>query len=81
MPDWSDEIYTVQSVSKGTDNASLTHLLYETIFERQAMYQLRDPNNTLNNYKNGMYARSELLLVKKGSYLIRAPCTHKVECK
>jgi hypothetical protein len=29
------------------------------------MYQLRDPNNTLNKYKKGMYMRSELLLVKK----------------
>ena len=69
MPDWSDEIYTVQSVSKGRDNAPLTHISYQPIIERQAMYQLRDPNNTLNNYKNGMYARSELLLVKKAHTL------------
>ena len=65
MPDWSDEVYTVQSVSKGEHQAPLTHISYGPIIKRQAMYQLRDPNNTLKNYKNGMYARSELLLVKK----------------
>ena len=26
MPDWSDEIYTVQSVSKGKDNEALTDI-------------------------------------------------------
>jgi hypothetical protein len=67
MPDWSDEIYTVQSVSKGKDNEALTDILsHGPIIERQAMYRLRDPNNTLSRYKNGMYSRSELLLVKKG---------------
>ena len=65
MPDWSNEIYTVQSASKGRDNAPLTHISYGPIIKRQAMYQLRDPNNTLNNYQNGMYARNELLLVRK----------------
>ena len=29
MPDWSDEIYTVQSVSKGRDNAPLTRISYQ----------------------------------------------------
>ncbi|MFM7988038.1 MAG: hypothetical protein ACKPKO_52865 [Candidatus Fonsibacter sp.] len=65
MPDWSDEIYTVQSVSQGKDNEALTHISYGPIIDRQAMYQLRDQNNPLNKYKNGVYARSELLLVKK----------------
>ena len=65
MPDWSDEIYTFQSVSKGEHQAPLTHISYGSIIERQAMYQLRDPNNTLNNYKNGMFTRNELLLVRK----------------
>ena len=69
MPDWSDEIYTVQSVSKGRDNAPLTHISYQPIIDRQAMYQLRDPNNTLNNFKNGMFTRNELLLVKKARAL------------
>ena len=63
MPDWSDEIYTVQSVSKGRDDALLTHVSYQPIIQRQVIYQLRDPNNTLNKYKNGLYSRSELLLV------------------
>ena len=58
MPDWSDEVYTVQSVSKGRNEAPLTHISYQPIIDRQAMYQLRDPNNTLNNYKNGMFTRS-----------------------
>ena len=65
MPDWSDEVYTVQNVSKGPNEAPLTHISYQPIIDRQAMYQLRDPNNTLNNYKNGMFTRSELLLVQK----------------
>ena len=65
MPDWSDEIYTVQSVSKGKDDAPLDQIAYQPIIDRQAMYRLRDPNNTLSKYKNGMYSRSELLLVKK----------------
>ena len=27
MPDWSDEVYTVQSVSKGRNEATLTHIV------------------------------------------------------
>ena len=69
MPDWSDEVYTVQSVSKGRNKAPLTHISYQPIIDRQAMYQLRDPNNTLNQFKNGMFTRSELLLVKKARAL------------
>ena len=65
MPDWSDEVYTVQSVSTGRNEAPPTHISYQPRIDRQAMYQLRDPNNTLNNYKNGMFTRSELLLVQK----------------
>ena len=65
MPDWSDEIYTVQSVSKGKDNEAFTHISQGPIIERQALYQLRDPNNTLSSFKKGMFMRSELLLVKK----------------
>ena len=65
MPDWSDEVYTVQSVSKGRNEAPLTHISYHHIIDRQAMYQLGDPNNTLNNYNNGMFTRNELLLVQK----------------
>ena len=69
MPDWSDEIYTVQKVSKGKDDTSLDQIAYQPIIDRQAMYRLRDPNNTLNKYKNGLYTRSELLLVKKARTL------------
>ena len=65
MPDWSDEVYTVQSVLKGHNQAPLTHISYQPLNDRQAMYQLRDPNNTLNNNKKGMFTRSEPLLVKK----------------
>ena len=49
VPDWNDKIYTLQSVSKGRDDAPLTHISYEPIIKRQAMYQLRNPNKTLNN--------------------------------
>ena len=66
MPDWSDELYTVQSVFKGKDKAPIDRIALQPVIERQAMYRLRDPNNTLSKYKNGMYSRSELLLVKKG---------------
>ena len=65
MLDWSKEIYTVQSVSKGKDDEAFTHISQGPIIERQALYQLRDPNNTLNSYKKGMFMRNELLLVKK----------------
>ena len=65
MPHWSDEVYTFQSLSKGRNEAPLTHISYQPIIDRQAMYLLRDPNNTLNNYKNGMFTRNELLLVQK----------------
>ena len=66
MPDWSDELYTVQSVFKGKDKAPIDRIALQPVIERQAMYRLRDSNNTLSKYKNGMYSRSELLLVKKG---------------
>jgi len=65
MPDWSDEVYTVQSVSKGKDDEDIDHISQGPIIERQALYQLRDPNNTLSSFKKGMFMRSELLLVKK----------------
>ena len=65
MPDWSDEVYTVQSVSKGRNEAPLAHVSYQPIIDRQAMYLLRDLNHTLNHYKNGMVTRNELLLVQK----------------
>ena len=65
MPDWSDEVYTVETVSKGRDQAPMTHILsHQPIIDRQAMYLLRDPNNTLNKYKKRMFMRSELLLVQ-----------------
>ena len=66
MPDWSNELYTVENVFKGKDKAPIDRIALQPVIERQAMYRLRDPNNTLSKYKNGMYSRSELLLVKKG---------------
>ena len=64
MPDWSDEVYTVQNVSKGRNEAPLTHISYQPVIDRQALYLLRDPNNALHNYNNGMFTRSELVLVQ-----------------
>ena len=69
MPDWSDEIYTVQSISKGRHDTTLDHIPYQPIIDRQAMYRLGDPNNTLRDYKRGLYTRSDLLLVKKARTL------------
>ena len=69
MPEWSDEVYTVQRVSKGHNAAPLTYISYQPIMDRQGMYLLNDPNNTLNNYKNGMFTRSEHLLFEKALIL------------
>ena len=65
MPDWSDEVYTVQSVSKEKDIEALTHISDGPIIERQTMYSLEDQNNTLTDSNNKMYTRNELLLVQK----------------
>ena len=46
MPDWSDEVYTVQSVSKGKDDEAFDHISQGPIIERQALYQLRDPTHS-----------------------------------
>ena len=43
----------------------MTHISHPPIIDRQAMYLLRDPNNTLNKYKKRMFMRNELLLVQK----------------
>ena len=67
MPDWSDEVYTVESVSKGRGQAPMTHISHQPFIDRQAMYLFRDPNNTLNKYKKKMLMRSELLLVQKAN--------------
>ena len=66
-PDWSDKVYTIEGVSKGRNATPLTHISYQHIIDRQAMLLLRDPNNTLNGSKNGMFTRSELLLVTKAN--------------
>ncbi|MFM7987186.1 MAG: hypothetical protein ACKPKO_48530, partial [Candidatus Fonsibacter sp.] len=36
MPDWSDHVYTVETVSKGRDQAPLTHISYQPIIDRQS---------------------------------------------
>ncbi len=64
MPDWSDEVYTVETVSNGRDQAPFTHTSYQPIIDRQAMYLLRGPNNTLNKFKKRVFMRSQLLLVQ-----------------
>ena len=46
MPDWSDEIYTVQSVSKGTYDEAFTHISQGPIIERQALYQQRSKQHS-----------------------------------
>ena len=42
MPDWSDEFYAAESVSKGRDATPLTHISYQPIIDHQAVYLLRD---------------------------------------
>ena len=37
MPDWNDEVYTVETVSKGRDEAPLTHISHQPIIDRQAI--------------------------------------------
>ena len=70
VPDWSDEVYTVQSVSQGTDNEALIHIPDGPLIERRAMSSLADPNNTLTDSKIGTYTRNELLLVQKANYTL-----------
>ena len=64
MPDWSDEVYTVRDRMYCND-APLSQLGNAPVLDRQAMYVLDDPNNTLSSTKKSMYQRSELLLVQK----------------
>ena len=64
MPDWSDEVYTVQNRMYRND-VPLSRLADAPVIDRQAMYVLEDPNNTLAPSKKRMYQRSELLLVQK----------------
>ena len=63
MPDWSDEVYKVRS-KLFRNNTTLDRLASLPVTERQAMYVLEDPNDTLSATKKGMYARNELLLVQ-----------------
>ncbi|MFM7984785.1 MAG: hypothetical protein ACKPKO_36230 [Candidatus Fonsibacter sp.] len=56
MPDWSDEDYTVESVSKGRNEPPMTHISHQPIIDRTAMHLLRDPNNTLKKEEN-VYAQ------------------------
>ena len=66
MPDWSEEVYTVSN-RMFRDEATLARLASAAVTERQAMYVLEDPNGTLPTAKKGMFARSELLLVRKAN--------------
>ena len=63
MPDWDDEGYTVRN-RLFRNNTTLDRLASMPVTKRQAMYVLEDPNNTLSIAKNGVYSRSELLLVR-----------------
>jgi hypothetical protein len=66
MPDWSEEVYTVSN-RVFRDETTLGRLASAAVTERQAMYGLEDPNGTLPTAKKGMFARSELLLVRKAN--------------
>ena len=60
-------LHRPERIERKKDNAHITDVSYEPIIERQAMYSLEDPNNTLTDSKNGMYTRNELLLVQKAN--------------
>ena len=64
MPDWSDEIYAAQSVSKRKDDEASAHISQGPIIKRQALYRLRDPNNTLNSCKKGCTCATNCCLSK-----------------
>jgi len=49
------------------DETTFEYLASAAATERQAMYVLEDPNGTLPTAKKGMFARSELLLVRKAN--------------
>ena len=66
MPDWSEEVYTVSN-RVFRDETTLVRLASAAVTERQAMYVLEDPDDTLPTAKKGMFARSELLLVRKAN--------------
>ena len=66
MPNWSEEVYTVEN-RVFRDETPLGRLASAAVTERQAMYVLEDPNGTLPTAKKGMFARSELLLVRKAN--------------
>jgi hypothetical protein len=66
MPDWSEEVYTVRS-RLYRNETTLDRLASLPVTERQVMYVLEDPSDTLPTAKKGMFARSELLLVRKAN--------------
>ena len=63
-PDWSDKVYTVRSKLL-RNSTTLDRLASLPVTERQTMYVLDGPLDTLSATKKGMYARNELLLVQK----------------
>ena len=66
MPDWSEKVYTVRN-RLFRDETTFEHLASAAVTERQAMYVLEDPDNTLPAAKKGMFTRSDLLLVRKAN--------------
>ena len=66
MPDRSEEVYTVRS-RLYRNETTLDHLASAAATERHVMYVLEDPDDTLPTAKKGMFARSELLLVRKAN--------------
>ena len=66
MPDWSEKVYTVRN-RLFRDETTFEFASSLPVTERQVMYVLEDPNDTLPTAKKGMFARSELLLVRKAN--------------
>ena len=66
MPDWSEKVFTVRN-RLFRDETTFEFASSLPVTERQVMYVLEDPNDTLPTAKKGMFARSELLLVRKAN--------------
>ena len=66
MPDWSEKVYTARN-RLFRDDTTFEYLGSAPVSERQVMYVLNDPDNTLPAAKKGMFSRNDLLLVRKAN--------------
>ena len=65
------DLHRPERITRNSQRPSHSCIVPAYKIQRQAMYQLRYPNNILNTYKDWMYARSKLLLVKKKAHTLK----------